>query len=342
MSSSQANRLPISVIVPAFNVEGYIQRTLRSVIDQEFKAIELIVVDDGSTDGTLSRIRDVLENVPVRHHVLRQHNQGVSAARNRGLDVAAGEFVYFLDGDDVIEPTCLSKLYERASSHNVDAVFCGFDHVDEYGRCLRTYLDAHMYIEGVVPGRDALIMQLTQRIWIWTASALWRTALLREYKIRYPEGCTLGQDQVFIMKALLHARAVTSVREVLAHYVQRPNSVTKVASSSSWRTTLAAFKDLNQYFERQGADSLLTGCLRRYTIPRLVANVVAALAREGHAWKEIHKLLINDIRALKDFRCPWKLVGTAGMRPFVKNLALRLWPELAVACYRFANGRDHR
>lgn len=342
MSSAQGNRVRISVIVPVFNVERYIQRTLRSVIEQGFEAIELIVVDDGSTDGTLSRIMDVVESVPLRHHVLHQHNQGVSAARNRGLDVAAGEFVYFLDGDDVIEPMCLSRLYERASSHDVDAVFCGFDVVDECGESLRTYLDAHMYIEGVVPGRDALIMQLTQRIWIWTASALWRTALLREHKIRYPEGCTLGEDQVFIMKALFHARAVTSVHEVLAHYVQRPNSVTRVASSSGWRTTLTAFKDLSEYFERQTADSLLTEYLRRYTIPQLAANVVAALAREGHTWREIRELLSNDIHALADFRWPWKLVGTAGMRPFVKNLALRLWPELVVAYYCFANRRSPR
>lgn len=99
-----------SVIIPLFNKEQYLKRSLGSVIDQSFKDFELIVIDDGSTDGSYDLAKDILESSRIDYHLIRQENMGVSTARNNGVTVSTGDYICFLDADDWWDPAFLEKI----------------------------------------------------------------------------------------------------------------------------------------------------------------------------------------------------------------------------------------
>lgn len=123
----------ISVIIPVYNVEKYLHRCLDSVIEQTYKNLEVILIDDGSTDHS-GEICDDYAAKDVRIHVIHQENQGVSAARNKGLDTAKGEYIAFVDSDDYILPEMYAKMLECIIENNVDFCVCQWQYEYADGR----------------------------------------------------------------------------------------------------------------------------------------------------------------------------------------------------------------
>ena len=119
----------VSVIIPVHNTEAYIMQCLRSVINQTFRELEIIVIDDGSTDRSLKICKDIAA-VDDRILIFEQKKEGVSSARNRGLEAAAGEYVFFLDSDDVIHPCLIDSYVKQGEKSNVDLMFCTYIKMD--------------------------------------------------------------------------------------------------------------------------------------------------------------------------------------------------------------------
>ncbi|MBO6248600.1 MAG: glycosyltransferase, partial [Bacteroidales bacterium] len=132
----------ISVIIPVFNGESYLRSCLESVLSQTLADFEAIVVDDGSTDGS-SRICDEFSARDDRIRVIHQFNQGVSAARNAGLELATGQYIFFIDGDDTIVPETLESLYDAASDGDYDIAASGYSLVKETGEA-----ENHVVVSG--------------------------------------------------------------------------------------------------------------------------------------------------------------------------------------------------
>lgn len=129
------NGKTVSIIIPVYNCEKYVKKCLESVLGQTYKNIEIIVIDDGSTDRSLDVINRIAQgkaNVKVIH----QENQGVSVARNRGLENAIGEYISFLDGDDYFGESYIEGLINAAEPNNSDLVICGYQKVDTKGKPL--------------------------------------------------------------------------------------------------------------------------------------------------------------------------------------------------------------
>lgn len=123
----------ISVIVPVFNVEKYLDRCILSIVNQTYLDIEIILIDDGSTDSS-SVICDMWEQKDNRIKVIHKKNEGVSIARNTGIDAVQGEYVYFVDGDDYLENNAFEKMYNIIKKYDVDFVYCGFNQIDSIDR----------------------------------------------------------------------------------------------------------------------------------------------------------------------------------------------------------------
>lgn len=120
----------ISIIIPVYNVEGYLETMARSLLSQNWEALQVIFSDDGSTDGSLAILRGLAEEDP-RITVITGPNQGVSSARNRALQVAEGDYIGFCDADDSLSPEYLTTLVSLLEAHGADCAVCGFDRIYE-------------------------------------------------------------------------------------------------------------------------------------------------------------------------------------------------------------------
>ena len=127
----------ISIIVPVYNIEKYIEKSVESLVNQTYKNIEIILIDDGSTDSS-PQICDKLKKEDTRIKVIHQPNKGVSAARNAGLDAACGDYIGFCDGDDIADKDMFEFLYNLAVSDNADIAMCEVRLVFENGEVRNT------------------------------------------------------------------------------------------------------------------------------------------------------------------------------------------------------------
>jgi len=265
----------VSIITPAYNVERYISATLESVKKQTYKNIEVIVVNDGSKDNTSEVAKQVLSDSDFPWIVIDQENQGVSVARNIGLSKASGEYVLFLDGDDIISEFFVEKMYKKARELDCDIVFCKYDKViEEAGKLkiLQAYdknfnPKVHKRFEKCASGLEVLRECTKLNVWIWTGSAIYRRDFLVNEKLSFVPRHWLGEDLEFIFKALFKAKRVASVSDVLAFYVRRRGS-TVHSEIRNWKRLLAikeVFDCLERFFKEEHIDKKTKKLFENYS-----------------------------------------------------------------------------
>ena len=191
----------VSIVMPCYQSGETLERSVWSVQAQTFGDWELIAVDDGSTDGTLARLRALAATEP-RMRVLHQENGGVSAARNAGIDAAQGEWLFFLDADDRLTADALSTLLDMANGA-LDVVCGAYEmrYADEGGRSERYACadgDLQIVLESLIRGDSALNSMCAR---------LYRTAFIQRHGIRAPLGVRVGEDVLFNLDAFAVARA---------------------------------------------------------------------------------------------------------------------------------------
>ncbi len=268
----------ISVIIPAYNVEKYVEKTLKSLKDQTFKDFEAIIINDGSTDNTEKIIKEVLQDTKFHWKLINQENQGVSVARNRGIIESKGEYICFLDGDDYYHPTFLEKMYNKAKEKDYDVVFCNYSLVNENGKTIREVKQKKEFFGIELTGEEVLKQALIGHVYIWVASYICKKKLLSDNNILYIKGCTLGEDSEFWRKVFFHAKLVNSVTETLVYYVQRKNSATHSFSIKVFNYVGALKRGFN-YFEKQKADNEILFLLKSKTIPNMYISCFIYLSR---------------------------------------------------------------
>ncbi|WP_049945042.1 glycosyltransferase [Butyrivibrio sp. AC2005] len=246
----------ISVIVPVYNIENYIEISLKSLITQTYKNLEIILVDDGSTDSSGSICEKVAKE-DDRIRVVHQANQGLSAARNTGLDIAKGEYIFFCDSDDYLQKDALEKMLNIMNRDHADIVACGIMHVgDNEGM-----FTSPQY--GIWSGHEAVIqMMRSNNICTVAWNKLYKRELFR--KLRFPIGA-LHEDEATIYKALYHAKLVSFTPEPYYNYVQRNTGIMGESVSKRIVFFLDAIQKRIQYFTAKGEEelaehSLITMC----------------------------------------------------------------------------------
>jgi glycosyltransferase EpsH len=268
----------ISVIIPAYNVEKYIEKTLKSLKDQTFKDFEAIIINDGSTDNTEKIIKEVLQDTKFQWKLINQENQGVSVARNKGIIESKGEYICFLDGDDYYHPTFLEKMYNKAKEKNYDVVFCNYSLVNENGKTIREPKQKKEFFGIELTGEEVLKQTLIGHVYILVDSYICKKKLLNEHNILYTKGCTNGEDTEFCMKVFFHAKLVNSVPEKLVYYVKRKNSASHSFSIKVFNY-VGAFKRVFNYFEKQKVDNEILFLLKSKKIPQAYISCFAVLSR---------------------------------------------------------------
>ncbi len=214
----------ISIIIPAYNVQDYIEETIKSACVTADDNTEIIVINDGSTDNTLK----VIENVKTVYtgndiRVINQSNQGVSVARNNGIEAAEGDYLIFCDGDDRCKPDLINELREHMQNSDPDMVLWGFD---SYKSSTGEYTQIQdQFIGDIKDGRSAFISILFGKNKIRLGSFAVKRSYIDDYDIRYTVGCPLSQDVEFMYKCLSRAEMVSVINKSLFTYVKRDGSV---------------------------------------------------------------------------------------------------------------------
>lgn len=177
----------VSVIIPVYNVSPYLRECLDSAIHQTYHNLEILVIDDGSTDDS-GRICDEYPAMDSRVQVFHQENRGLSAARNVGLDHMTGNLVAFLDSDDAYHPDMIESMVDAMTQSGADMVVCGFSyHSIENGRLSLSTASGHWpYRDETISSREALNRLATGKLDISVWNKLYRSHLWKD--IRFPDG----------------------------------------------------------------------------------------------------------------------------------------------------------
>lgn len=209
--------IKVSVIIPVYRVEPFIERCVSSLFSQSLEDVEFIFVDDASPDNSIAIVERSLEQFPnckehtriIRHPV----NRGISVVRNTGLDAATGNYIYYCDSDDWLEPEALEKMYRAAEGSGAEIVYCNFYISFEKNE---RYMDnpdydtaEEMLKKGFLGGK------MKYNLW----NKLVKRSLYTESGIRFPEGHSIGEDMLMIRLAAT-ANKVKHVPEALYHYVK--------------------------------------------------------------------------------------------------------------------------
>lgn len=206
----------VSIIMPAFNAERYIKESINSIRQQTFKNWELIIINDGSTDGTFSIASDFAQKDP-RIKIHSQENGGEACARNTGLVLASGKYISFLDSDDLWEPTFLSEMLEKQECTASDILYCGYFRLYENGRTKK-----YQYQYPAKWDFTEAILELDR---LHVGALLVNQKLISDNKIFFTVGCKIGADQEFILKVLSLTEKVGFVPKELMLYRKRSGSL---------------------------------------------------------------------------------------------------------------------
>ena len=232
----------ISVIVPVYNIQMYVSMCLDSILDQVYQDFELIIIDDGSSDQS-GPICEQYAQRDSRIRLVHQKNGGLSAARNVGIELATGEYLTFIDGDDIVHPDYLEHLYRGIIQHNADICMCWFRKFD-----IEPVSDKYTYsVKRVLTGRDACgyIGCAQDRVSTTACMKLYKTSLWKD--IRYPVG-RVHEDEAITHKLLYAAKRITELDEELYFYRTTPNSIMNSPFSVKRYDAITAYYERYQFY----------------------------------------------------------------------------------------------
>ena len=294
------NKIKFSVIIPVYNGEKYINRSINSIINQTCKDWELIIVNDGSKDNTEIIVQDLInKNLDKKIKYIKIENSGPSTARNIGFDASEGEYVCFLDSDDEYDHTLFAKL--MLLDPNYDVCFFGWKEISEHSH-VKYYNDSFKYVENE-KGIDVVFKKFNREVWLCNCNEIYKRELLINNNIRYPEGLFMGEDACFIYTALINAKNVTSLKENLFINHIRQNSLMRSKISERDLTELDAINELIRNIEisnnitHEEKDNL-TDMFQAYydyvklIITKKIADEFSLLSY--YKFKEKQKRLLND------------------------------------------------
>lgn len=231
MESSQIlynNDILISIIIPVYNVEKYIYECLLSVIEQDYKNIEIIIIDDGSTDKSFQICKYVKEKFKDRViKIIQQENKGLSAARNVGMEIAKGEYILFVDSDDMLQKNAIKILKKYISQYNADLFLYDGVNKNETDREINEmeYQRSHCIVSRMMSGKkfmtDWYVHTHEFPVWLY----LFRSDYIKNKSFLFTEG-KYHEDISFGFKAVLHATSLMYIPDILYIKRCRPNSIT--------------------------------------------------------------------------------------------------------------------
>lgn len=260
----------ISVIIPVYNVEKYLRQCVDSILKQTYKNLEIILVDDESPDSA-GIICDEYTNKYENIRVIHKKNAGLGMARNSGLEIANGDYVYFLDSDDYIAEDEIEKLYNAAKSYGVDAVIPGYTSVDDNGNVLKV---RKLFTE-IFPGEKAKSEMLPRIIGsapdkkdsleMGAAGSLYSMKVIRDNHIRFvSEREMKNEDMVFNVDFLRFANGSCAIDSVGQYYRNNPDSLSHKYQPDRFERDEIFYYKMKEKLISDGFDNFVIERLQRH------------------------------------------------------------------------------
>lgn len=351
----------ISFIIPVYNTEDYIEQTLESIIDQTEKDFEIIVVDDGSTDKSYEKALHTLKKSGMTNwRIIRQENRGVSSARNRGLLEASGDYIVFVDSDDLVSKELVKKVKQIAMDYEYDIIAWKFARRNVQGEKFVSFkpfteMSTDIKSSGINVLYNILSNQMSISIW----SAAFKRSFLMENQLLLTPGAKYSEDVEFVYKCLFFAKKVYFLNDYLYYYTVNPKSVTQKDADLSVFHSYGSAARLIKFAKRLERTNSSNDCMLRDLIRKLEIRSYERLAytvfriyisKKVDNKKMLHILSNKNIReklrkALVSLSGRKKKLFTAmavflparlvvSMRPLVREILKKFW-LLSKGRYRY-------
>ena len=253
----------ISVIMPCYNTEQYVEETLKSVLNQSFKDYDVIWLNDGSTDGTLEILKRYQQSYP-NIRVISSENHGSAYQRNTGVQCAQGKYIYYMDSDDLLKENCLETLYQYAEADNLDVVYFEADsfyetkEIEEAFPQFLTLYHRHKEYDGIYDGRNLYIqMENAGDIKMSVGLQFTRRQFLQDNNIKFGTE-RYFEDNLYTVKVTLKAGKARCVRDNLYLRRVRANSImTTSENKTRFESYLEVVRGLMQILEEEKQDFVL-------------------------------------------------------------------------------------
>ena len=255
----------VSIIMPTYNVEKYLEAAMESVINQTFSDIEIICVNDGSADNSLQ----ILENYAKqddRIKLINQQNQGVSVARNNGIAAATGEYIMFLDPDDTYDLTLCEKVVQKIDKENPDIVMWGHNSLSD-GKIIKTNEYVYLLNKLVRNLKINLKNRLALQIFIWDKA--FKKEFLDKNNIRFPAGIKNAEDIIFCLLSYYAKPRYSFIPESLYFYTQyredaatnKDNCIQNDLTAYKYLCTTDKYKNISQRLKTATTNHILGGSI---------------------------------------------------------------------------------
>ncbi len=279
----------ISIIVPIYNIEKYLARGLESLINQTYPHLEIILVNDGSKDNSLAICKAYAKR-DRRIVVIDKINEGVSIARNTGLEAATGTYVGFIDPDDWVEPTMYEKLYKQIKKWDSPVCLCNYFKDTKKKSSPKTFafkdevLEGKVIIEKLV--NNMVGMPDLMPTYVCVMGCVWRGLFKKEFldqhQIRFVPGVSIMEDLVFMVQTLLKCQSVAIEHGIYYHYVQNPSSVLHTYNKRLWEDQIKVYELLEKSF----IEAKLEEEMRNRLDFRYIGMVLSAIKNETYMKKD--------------------------------------------------------
>ncbi len=264
----------LSIVIPVYNVAEYLGKCIDSVLANEYEDYEIILVDDGATDGICPQLCDqYAQKHPDRIRVIHQANQGLGGARNTGLESATGEYVFFVDSDDTLVPRALQVLDEQIEKTHADIYSFNLYSHDGGGQGREVQVSQHYPEPFTLREHPEFLYALPA-----ACARIWKRSLFVKSGIRFPSR-VLYEDIRTSAKLFALAESIVTIPQVLYEYLARPGSIMRSDNLQRNREILDAFDDLLCWFTQQGLKERYSQQLCRLAVEHIVLAATVRVAR---------------------------------------------------------------
>jgi len=280
----------ISVIVPVYNMQEYLKDCLNSIINQTFSDLEIIIINDGSSDNSYDIIKEYALK-DARIVVINQVNKGLSGARNKGLEIAKGEYIAFIDSDDTVDLNMLEKLYTKVQNHNIDIAVSQSKRVENGKIISKTNLPRNL-------SKDHLFNALQNSFSPAVYTKIYRKELFIKNRITFPKGCNY-EENITTIKLFHSASSVVYLNDTYYNYFKRTNSITATTSSKNIIDIFKVAVDMEKYFIEKD----ILPKYKQYIFPRIIKilNMFIFNNLIKHSLAQENGTLVNEIKTSNIF-----------------------------------------